>query len=326
MHGPPMSLSGDGIIEASLLEPMGEECKTSPILEEEAIFLGEEPELLEAPEAAAFLPECLEIPGPTEPTKQINDPTTPALPSTTPQPYSHPSQKAKKPWRETEAKPNHTGKWVHSYVQRNEWVPNWWKEFQSLLCTKDKCFRNVQVKGQVCQQAMTFRLSAAQLERMADGSLCPALVCWGKRTIFPQKTSKESGMTEWCKVKKQWCWQWPFRGVPSDLECLGPRGALQSSKELHRCFTPLLEMGNLLDLKMLDMVRKDPMTPAPVGRVSLPRPRAQEPIGVPVPNEPTTLESEEAAHPEELALVQRRRPSVPSGFTLSWVDKSDPSP
>ena len=37
---PLMSLSMDDIVEASLLEPTGEECKTSPMPKEEAILLG----------------------------------------------------------------------------------------------------------------------------------------------------------------------------------------------------------------------------------------------------------------------------------------------
>ena len=56
-----MCLSRDKIEETSLLGPAGEECGTSPTLEEEAILLGEEPEPLDDPEAT-YLPECLEIP------------------------------------------------------------------------------------------------------------------------------------------------------------------------------------------------------------------------------------------------------------------------
>ena len=42
MHGSLMSLNGDDIVEAFLLEPIGQELRTSPILEEEAALLGEE--------------------------------------------------------------------------------------------------------------------------------------------------------------------------------------------------------------------------------------------------------------------------------------------
>ena len=68
------------------------------------------------------------------------------------------------------------------------------------------------------------------------------------------------------------------------------------------------------------------MTPAPAEKVSSLRPRVEESIGVPTPNEPPTLEPKETAQSEELALVQRRRPLALLGFTLSWVDESSPSP
>ena len=68
---PLMCLSGDEIVEASPLEPAGEECRASSTPEEEAILLGEELKPSEAPEATSLL-EHLEIPEPTEPSEQIN--------------------------------------------------------------------------------------------------------------------------------------------------------------------------------------------------------------------------------------------------------------
>ena len=46
---------------------------------------------------------------------------------------------------------------------------------------------------------------------------------------------------------------------------------------------------------MLDMVRKDPVIPAPAERASSLQPRVEEPIHVPAPNQPTTSEPKEAA-------------------------------
>ena len=97
-------------------------------------------------------------------------------------------------------------------------------------------------------------------------------------------------------------------------------------QELCRYLAPLLEKGDLLDPAMLDVVKKDPMTPAPAERASSPRPRVEEPISVPGPNEPPTSEPKEAGYSEELALVQRRRPLEPPGFTHSWADESGPPP
>ena len=75
---PLINLIVDDIVEVSLLESPGQECETSPTLEEEATLLDKEHEPLEAPEAAASLLECLEIPRPAEPMEQMNAPTTSA--------------------------------------------------------------------------------------------------------------------------------------------------------------------------------------------------------------------------------------------------------
>ena len=101
-----MCLSGDEIVEASLLDPTGEEDRTSPAPEEETALLGEEPKPPETPKATS-LPECLEIPEATEPsewiiaqpveaTKQTDTPSASPSPSPTPKPSCYPSQKIKK--------------------------------------------------------------------------------------------------------------------------------------------------------------------------------------------------------------------------------------
>ena len=75
-------------------------------------------------------------------------------------------------------------------------------------------------------------------------------------------------------------------------------GAVQ---ELHSCLIPLLKWGDLLDLKMLDMAKKDPIpSHVHMGEASSPEPRAEEPISIPASDEMLASESQEAAHPEEL--------------------------
>ena len=54
-----MTLSGDDIVEASLLKPMGEEHRTPPTMEEEAALLCEE---IKLPQVPGSPPECPEIP------------------------------------------------------------------------------------------------------------------------------------------------------------------------------------------------------------------------------------------------------------------------
>ena len=95
---------------------------------------------------------------------------------------------------------------------------------------------------------------------------------------------------------------WLSRGVPFILE--HPSGALQSRTRDPWMPHPLLEKGDLLDLNMLDMVRKDPVTPAPAERASLLRPRVEGLISVPAFSEPTNLEPEEAHNQKNLPLCQ----------------------
>ena len=57
---PLMNLNGDDIVEASLLELIGNELRTSPTLEEDAALLGEELKPPEVPEAAGSLHKCPE--------------------------------------------------------------------------------------------------------------------------------------------------------------------------------------------------------------------------------------------------------------------------
>ena len=94
-----------------------------------------------------------------------------------------------------------------------------------------------------------------------------------------------------------------------------PRMLCRAVPELCSCLTPLLNSGDLLNLNMLDMVIKDPVTLIPAKRASL----SEEPVSVPTPSEPTTSEPEETAQSEDFALVPRRTPLGPPGFTLSWA-------
>ena len=63
------------------------------------------------------------------------------------------------------ANPISPGRWVSLYLQEHDRVPEWWREFQSLLCSKDECMSNIQVQGLAHQQATAFRLPATQLKK-----------------------------------------------------------------------------------------------------------------------------------------------------------------
>ena len=106
---------------------------------------------------------------------------------------------------------------------------------------------------------------------------------------------------------------------PCTIQSRMPQGLLcRAVQELHRCLTPLLEKGDLLNNTMLDVVEKDTVTPpVPAERVSSlekkSEPREEELTNLPDPNEQQDSEPEGAAHSGELALVQRRLPLA------SWI-------
>ena len=117
---------------------------------------------------------------------------------------------------------------------------------------------------------------------------------------------------------------------PPKMQCPvwnAPGVICRAVQKLHRCLTLLVQQYNLLDLEMLDMARKDPMaSPVPTVLASSLGPRVEEPIGIPNPDKPPALEPKKAVHSEELTLMQRRRPLVPPGFTLSWAYESSTPP
>ena len=133
---PLMCLNWDEIVEAPLLEPMGDEPGTSPTLEEEATLLGEEQGLPEAPETTASLWECLKTPKPKEPTEHIDTLST----SVFSKPCQDPFQKIKRSQGRIEPKslPNPDldiiSDWVQAYLKKSGEIPDWWWDFWSICC------------------------------------------------------------------------------------------------------------------------------------------------------------------------------------------------
>ena len=86
-------------------------------------------------------------------------------------------------------------------------------------------------------------------------------------------------------------------------------GAVQ---ELCEYLTLMVESGDQFDLKMLDVVKRDPVVPASEERASSLTPKSEEPTSVPTPSEPIPLEPDEAVQPEELTLVAKTKaPTTP---------------
>ena len=319
---PLMCLNGYKIVETSLLEPTWDRHGTSPTPEERATILGEKQGPSEAPEAIAPFQECLETPQLKETTEQFDALSTPV-----PSKVCHDaSQKTKRSQQRIEppslptANPDIISNWVLAYLEKSREIPNWWWEFWSICCQGAKPLNNPQVQALVSRQAAAFRLPLAQQEKSSWWSTAPCLsvLKWGDFLLPPFQgvAGQHGGASPDSSIVHH-----TIRNAPGSL-C----GAIQ---KLQRCPTPLLERGDLLDITMLNVAEKDPVTPpVPTERASSPEkkpePWKEEPTTVPTHYRQETSEPEGAAHLGELAIMQRQFPPAPPEFTRSWVDESDP--
>ena len=105
-------------------------------------------------------------------------------------------------------------------------------------------------------------------------------------------------------------------GMPPGVLC----GVVQ---ELYQCLAPLIEDDGLLNLEMLDVVEKNPVTPAPTSALSSPTPDPEEEQVILIPKESCTSEPVEAAHSEGgLDLIQGRSPTRPLEFACLQVNQA----
>ena len=174
-----LALNGDVMVEVSLLQSVEGEHRTSPMSEEEATLLCDiKPDIqsdikldIEAPQ---FL-ELLEICKQAQPAEWTITPTT-SPPSSPSPPSPLPSPKAKKPQnRTTRADAIGATQWVHSYLEDNNRVPEWWREFWSLL--QHPC--DPAIEKLAHQQVMAFWIPATQVEKKGWWSTPPFLEVLG---------------------------------------------------------------------------------------------------------------------------------------------------
>ena len=182
---PLMTLNGDDIVEASQLRPTVEEPGPSPTPEEEAALMGEEDEPSEVPGPT---PRHSEIPRFVESAELTTTPVTSAVPCLASEPHSHPSQKAKKLWEGIDVDPNNPGKWIQAYLERDNRLPEWWKQFilLSTLWTGVVMMPKSKVK-----LASKLWPSACQMPRrkyMVPGPPNPVWQCYEGENTLPQKT------------------------------------------------------------------------------------------------------------------------------------------
>ena len=151
---PLLVLNGDEIVEASLLSLIGRECRTSPTPEEEAALLGDIKHKIEPSQ----VPEPLEVCEQVQSAEQTAAPTA-SHPSPSFLTRSSPFPEGKEvPGKSNQCRCN---QWVKAYLEENDRVPKWWREFQCLLWyPSDSLIQNLAHK-----QVTAFWLPTVQLEK-----------------------------------------------------------------------------------------------------------------------------------------------------------------
>ena len=246
-----MTMSGDDIVEAFLLKLRGEEHRTLPTLEEEATLLGKEIKLPQVPRS----PEWPEIPRFVEPAKQTTT-SSDSSSSPTAKPSHLPSGKSKKSQQGMKANLNSPGRWVRLYLHKHDSARMVEKIYISPLFPG---WMHEQHPGPRVGPPASHCLQAAshtnQERQVMD---CPPIWgCWDAGITFPQRISRELMFIKWCGMKKWWHWPWSSRlcavhsGMPLGMFC-------RVVQELHRCLTSMIESSDPVDLKMLDVAKRDP--------------------------------------------------------------------
>ena len=108
--------------------------------------------------------------------------------------YLLPFPKAKESWREIHADLNNTDIWVNFYLQENDTVLEWWKEFQSHIGFLVKASALSWSKEWPASKPLPLGCWLHNKHAMAHGLLHPAWCHWGKGTTFPDQTLGSLGL------------------------------------------------------------------------------------------------------------------------------------
>ena len=148
--------------------------------------------LLTSEEAALLGEEIKPPPSPGSSPEPAKWNTTPSISSLFPVPQSdcHPSSKANESWKGVKADINHPNRWVFSYLKENDRVPEWWREFWSLIPSLNESFGDIPVQRMAHQQAIAFRLPAAQVEWEGSWTVPSCVGSLGWRDFPPPKDFK----------------------------------------------------------------------------------------------------------------------------------------
>ena len=295
-----MAIDGDDVMEASLLGLVEEELGPSPTLEEEAVLLGERDMNSGAPCPA---PQQVKSPRFIEPVEWTTTPVTSIAP------HCCPSLKRGKSWEGIGITLNNTGLWVSTYLKKDSWLPEWWEEFQPLPHFEDGCHRDAKAKHPVHQQAVDFHLLAAQ-KAVHGAWLTPYSLAELKRKeylgpkdpwltldyweVWKEETIMLAIILQWCTIRA---------GAPSDTFC-------REVQELHRQLALVVEESDWVNMEdpMVAVSPRPPMSrrkPSQIPRVE----KLMASIS------PSASQLEGTTPPQDLALVPRRQPPPPPGFS-----------
>ena len=155
-----------------------------PTPEEEATLLCKEDEPSEVPGPT---PRHLEIPRFVEPAEQTTTAATSAAPYLASESCSCPSWKGKKLWEWIGTDPNNSSQWVQAYLERDNRLPEWWKEFCPLVHSIDGHCNDAKVKSLAHQQAVAFCLPAIQKEVHGTWIAPSCLAALGRKEYLAPK-------------------------------------------------------------------------------------------------------------------------------------------
>ena len=323
---PLMQLDRDESVEASLLGPTNDMPWMPPTLEEEAVLLGDEPELQEAQEVTTSSPECPQTPELEELTEQSDTPSLP-VPSP-PTSNSHGNwSKNMRSWCRARLQclptpdPDNPHDWVQAYIEEREQLLNWWQEFRSLDHKGTIPLSDSQVQELARKQAAAFRLPAPQKEKGSWWNAQPSLASLRCRYFLPASPTRIQGPRDIWVVRHdetvtqaqalQQCAIW--LGAPQGILC-------GTAQDFSRC----LHVGGHGGGETL--TSSSPAEEAGSWGEK-PEPREVWPTTVHAPSCPEeALEPKKASSLGVMAIAWRQLPPAPPGFTELLFVKSEPSP
>ena len=216
-----MTLSGNELIEASLLKPTDEEHGASPIPEEEAILLGDcVGNLRPHPSWNAWRSLNHQSPW-SELMLSLLDPLS-KLTLLVPLffPPLHPNPAATLPRRQRNtrerlrpAQSKQVSGSTPTYRQMKV-CQNGGGSSDSFFTLRTSTLAMSKSRGSPAGKPQPSGCQPHSGKKMAGGPLHPVWVCLRKGTIFPQRSSREFRITERHSTKKCWHWPWPSRGAP----------------------------------------------------------------------------------------------------------------